>query len=99
MAITTDQDCMMEIINEQQKMMMEHQQKFMEMMMSAGIGKPAKVDGGVEKEHGNLDKMVAPQKCGICGKDGVCHLDNDCWEDNQNADKRPKWHPKHKSKE
>jgi len=98
-AITTDHDRMMDKINEQQKLMMEQQQKFMEMMMSAGIGKPAEADGGAEKTRGNPGKMVAPHKCRICGKDGVRHWDNDCWEDDQHADKRSKWNPKHKSKE
>ena len=98
-AITTDRDHMMDKINEQQTLMMEQQQKFMEMMMSAGIGKPAKANDGAEKQRGNPGKMVAPQKCGICGKEGVRHVDDDCWEDDRNADKRPKWHPKHKSKE
>ena len=36
-AITADRNHMMEKINEQQKLMMEQQQKFMEMMMNAGM--------------------------------------------------------------
>jgi len=96
--ITADQDRMMEKINEQQKLMMEQQQKFMEMMMSARVVKPAKADGEA-KTRGNPGKMVVPRNCGVCGKVGVCHLDVNCWEDDRSVDKRPKWYPKNKSKE
>ena len=67
--------------------------------MSVGIGKPAKTDDGAKKTRGNPGKMVAPRKCGVCVKDGVCHLDDDYWGDDQNSGNCPKWHPKHKSKE
>ena len=103
-AITTDRNRMMDKINEQQKLILEQQQKFMEMMLSAIIGKLAKANDVAEKTRGNASrgnpgKTVAPQKYGSCGKDRVTHLDEDCWEDNRNADQRPKWHPKYKSKE
>ena len=88
---------------------MEQQQKFMEMMLNAGICKPAKVDGGAARvdggaektrsNRGNPGKAVPPRKCGVCGKDRVTHRDEDCWEDDRNANKRPAWHPKYKSKE
>jgi len=108
-AITNDRDRMMEKINEQQKLMMEQQQKFMEMMLSAGIGKPTKADGGAAKVNGGAEKTrsnrgtpgkaVPTRKCGVCGKNRVTHRDEDCWEDDRNASKRLAWHPKYKSKE
>ena len=86
--ITTDRDRMMDKINEQQKLMMKQQQKFMEMMLNAGICKPTKVDGGAARvdggaektrsNRGNPGKAVPPRKCGGCGKDRVTHRDEDC---------------------
>ena len=88
----------MEKINEQQKLMMEQQQKFMEMMMNAGMYPPTapegKGKGGIKPDkpgRGKPGKLVPPRKCGECGKDGVRHKDEDCWENEVNADNRPKW--------
>ena len=52
--------------------------------------------GGGANQRGTPGKVVAAWKCGVCGKDSVRHLVADCWEDDRNADKRPKWHPKYK---
>jgi hypothetical protein len=99
-AVTTDQDRMMEKINEQQKVMMEQQKQFMQMMMNAGMGRATATEGNGEGRRkpedtnigrGNPGKLVPPRKCGVCGKDGVRHKDEDCWENEANADKRPKW--------
>ena len=99
-AITTDLDRMMEKINEQQKLMMEQQQKFMEMIMNAGMYPPTasegKGKGGGKPDEtktgrGKPGKLVPPRKYGVCGKDGVRHKDEDCWENEENADNLPKW--------
>ena len=99
-AVTTDRDRMMEKINEQQKVMMEQQKQFMQMMMNAGMGRATATEGNGEGRRkpedtnigrGNPGKLVPPRKCGVCGKDGVRHKDEDCWENEANADKRPKW--------
>ena len=98
-AITTDRDRMMEKINEQQKLMMEQQQKFMEMMMNAGMYPPTASEGNgkgggkpdkTKTGRGKPGKLVPPRKCGVCGKDGVRHKDEECWENEANADNRPK---------
>ena len=59
----------------------------MEMMMNVGMSKLAIADDSMEKRRGNLVKVVPPRKCRVCSKDGVRHLDTDCWEDDCNADK------------
>lgn len=69
-AITTDDDRILE-------MMMEQQKKVIEMIMNAGIGKPTTVDNSAGTVRGNPGKSLLPRKCGICGKDGVQHLEKD----------------------
>ena len=99
-AITTDRDRMMEKINEQQKLMMEQQQQFMQMMINAGMGRATATEGhntgtttpdNTKTGRGKPGKLVPARKCGVCGKDGVRHRDEDCWEHEANADNRPKW--------
>jgi hypothetical protein len=96
-AITSDRDLTLENIKAQQTLMMEQQEKFLAMMLNAGIGqsKPDKTEGDTARKG---CRGTAPRKCEVCGKSGVRHLDIDCWEDDSNADKLPKWHPKHKDK-
>ena len=55
--------------------------------MNVGMGKLAIADDSMEKRRGNLVKVVPTQKFRVCSKDGVRHLDTDCWEDDRNADK------------
>ena len=60
----------------------------MEMMMNVGMGKLAIADDSMEKRRGHLVKVVCHhENCRVCSKDGVRHLDTDCWKDDRNADK------------
>ena len=88
--------------------MILQQEWFMEMMVMAGMSnnktsdvKKTEVAGssrysGGRKQQGIPDKVVAARKFVVCGKYGVRHLDAGCWEDERNADKRPRWHPKYR---
>ena len=70
------------------------------MMMNAGMGRATATEGdgkGAGKPdntnagRGKPGKLVPARTCGVCGKDGVRHKDEDCWENEANADNRPKW--------
>jgi len=72
----------------------------MEMMMNAGMCPPTTSEGNdkgggkpdeTKTGRGKPGKLVPPRKCGVCGKIGVRHKDEDCWENEANADNRPKW--------
>jgi len=70
------------------------------MMMNAGMGKATAAEGNdkgggkpddTKTERGKPGKLVPPCKYGVCGKDGMRHKDEDCWENEANADNRSKW--------
>ena len=85
-------------IDEQQKMMLEQQEKFMKMILDNQGGSAT---GGtpISATKATAGTRIGPRTCGICKLDGQHHLDKDCFELPSNKDKRPAWYLKKKNKE
>ena len=80
--LTNSQATLLQRLEDQQKAMMEQQKQFMQMMLIVKGTNNAGEDPPYNKRHGG-DKRRATNKptrtCGVCGKSGVLHEDDDCF--------------------
>ena len=92
-AMTTTQDALLKRLEEQQKAMIDQQNKFMQMMIDMKGGQDNDKGNGRRpnnrRGNGRRNDGRRTRTCNSCGKSGVLHSDDECFSLEKNKDKRP----------
>lgn len=86
-------------LEEQQKAMMEQQEKFMKMILENKVGGDTTGTTPTGNTKTPAGTRIGPRTCGVCKLEKQHHHDKDCFELPANKEKQPAWYIKKKAKE